>query len=157
MKHLKIAFSLLVVAVLIGLAMAPAQGHVTKKFGHLWNNHLKPRLAAAGTINDPANPIDWTRLKNVPASIADGDDEVGVSGVEMVSSQSDFSSSPYTSHSVSCPSGKIPVGGGASTSNTNAVLTWTRPNSFGWEALAVENPSTTSSWVLVVYVICATG
>jgi hypothetical protein len=34
------------------------------------------RLAeAGGTLNDPANPADWSQLKNVPADIADGDDD----------------------------------------------------------------------------------
>jgi hypothetical protein len=25
---------------------------------------------AMGTLNDPDNPVDWTRLKNVPADVA---------------------------------------------------------------------------------------
>jgi len=32
-------------------------------------------LGAGGTLNDPANPVDWTRLKNVPAGFADGTDD----------------------------------------------------------------------------------
>ena len=31
-------------------------------------------LAASGTLNDPANRLDWTQLKNVPAGFADGSD-----------------------------------------------------------------------------------
>jgi hypothetical protein len=31
-------------------------------------------LSTAGTINNAGNPVDWTRLKNVPAGIADGVD-----------------------------------------------------------------------------------
>jgi hypothetical protein len=31
-------------------------------------------LSGAGTINDAANPVDWTRLKGVPAGFADGTD-----------------------------------------------------------------------------------
>ena len=34
-------------------------------------------LAAAGTINTPTNPVDWTQLKNVPAGFADGTDDGG--------------------------------------------------------------------------------
>jgi hypothetical protein len=32
--------------------------------------------AAGGTINDPSNPVDWSRLKNVPSGFADGVDNV---------------------------------------------------------------------------------
>jgi hypothetical protein len=34
-------------------------------------------LSTPGTINQPGNPVDWTRLKNVPAGFADGDDAAG--------------------------------------------------------------------------------
>jgi hypothetical protein len=37
-------------------------------------------LRDPGTINSPDNPVDWTRLKNVPADFADGSDDVGGSG-----------------------------------------------------------------------------
>ena len=33
-----------------------------------------PDLAAPGTLNDPSNPVDWTKLKSVPAGFADGID-----------------------------------------------------------------------------------
>ncbi len=33
-------------------------------------------LTSAGTINAAGNPVDWTRLKNVPAGLADGLDDV---------------------------------------------------------------------------------
>ncbi|MBN1826712.1 MAG: hypothetical protein JW958_10625, partial [Candidatus Eisenbacteria bacterium] len=36
-------------------------------------------LSGAGTINDPSNPVDWTKLKNVPAGFADGTDDEGAS------------------------------------------------------------------------------
>jgi hypothetical protein len=32
------------------------------------------------TINDPSNPVDWVKLKSVPAGFADGTDDVGVGG-----------------------------------------------------------------------------
>jgi len=37
-------------------------------------------LSASGTINNPLNPVDWTKLKSVPAGFADGTDDVGGSG-----------------------------------------------------------------------------
>jgi hypothetical protein len=38
-------------------------------------------LNAAGTINTAANPVDWTKLKNVPAGLADGVDASGVTSI----------------------------------------------------------------------------
>jgi hypothetical protein len=34
----------------------------------------------SGTVNSPDNPVDWTRLKNVPEGLADGVDDVGGAG-----------------------------------------------------------------------------
>jgi trimeric autotransporter adhesin len=36
-------------------------------------------LQSPGTINDPSNPVDWTKLKGVPSGFADGTDDVGTS------------------------------------------------------------------------------
>jgi hypothetical protein len=73
---------LVAVGVLIGgLLLAPVSAHVNSKFGHLWKIHIKPKLAKPGSINAPKNPVDWTRLKNVPAGFADGiDDGAGGDG-----------------------------------------------------------------------------
>lgn len=38
---------------------------------------LAEGLSMSGTINNPGNPVDWTRLKNVPAGFADGTDDEG--------------------------------------------------------------------------------
>jgi hypothetical protein len=37
-------------------------------------------LDTPGTINDGGNPVDWTKLKNVPAGFADGTDDEGAGG-----------------------------------------------------------------------------
>jgi hypothetical protein len=38
-------------------------------------------LSVPGSLNDPSNPVDWTKLKSVPEDIADGDDVgTGLSG-----------------------------------------------------------------------------
>jgi len=34
-------------------------------------------LSTPGSINAPANPVDWTKLKSVPAGFADGTDDAG--------------------------------------------------------------------------------
>lgn len=33
--------------------------------------------ATAGVVNAPTNPLDWTKLKGVPTSMADGNDDIG--------------------------------------------------------------------------------
>jgi hypothetical protein len=38
---------------------------------------LDDDLWQPGTLNDPANPMEWTKLKSVPAGFADGTDDVG--------------------------------------------------------------------------------
>jgi hypothetical protein len=40
----------------------------------------KGQLGDVGTINAPGNPMDWTKLKNVPAGFADGVDDTGGGG-----------------------------------------------------------------------------
>jgi hypothetical protein len=42
--------------------------------------HIKPKLVKQGTINANKNPVNWTRLKNVPAGFADGTDDGGGGG-----------------------------------------------------------------------------
>lgn len=134
---------------LVVFSVSPASGHVTQKFGHLWNKHIKPMLATEGTINESRNPVDWTKLKGVPASIADGDDEVGaqgpagpqgpqgpegptgpqgpagpsgLSGYEVVTDTSAFDSNSPKSAGIGCSSGKRAVGGGANASNPVTAL-----------------------------------
>lgn len=70
--------ALLAVGVVIGaLMISPAGAHVTNSFSHLYNTHIKPKLANPGTINAANNPVDWTKLKGVPADFADGVDDTG--------------------------------------------------------------------------------
>lgn len=44
-------------------------------------NAFSTLLGSTGTINDSANPVDWSKLKDVPAGLADGVDNVGVGGL----------------------------------------------------------------------------
>ena len=41
---------------------------------------LDSDLMTGGVINTPSNPVDWTKLKNVPAGFADGSDASGGTG-----------------------------------------------------------------------------
>jgi hypothetical protein len=60
-----------------GLAVSPAEAHVTSSFTHPWKKHIGPKLATVGTVNSPADPVHWTKLKGVPPALANGDDAVG--------------------------------------------------------------------------------
>lgn len=62
------------------LIISPAGAHVTKSVNHLLNKHVLPIFRNAGTINEPGNPVDWTKLKRVPAGFADGVDDAGPAG-----------------------------------------------------------------------------
>ncbi len=42
--------------------------------------YTESELNTAGTLNNPANPVDWTMLKNVPADFADGIDNISIGG-----------------------------------------------------------------------------
>jgi hypothetical protein len=43
--------------------------------------YTMPQLNTPGTINSPSNPVDWTKLKGVPAGFADGTDD-GAGGAD---------------------------------------------------------------------------
>ena len=65
-----LGFGLILGSVLV----PPVTAHVNEKFGHLWGDHIKPRLSADGTVNASGNPVSWSQLKDVPAGFADGVD-----------------------------------------------------------------------------------
>ena len=79
-KLAHVVISCLLVGILGASLMGSAGAHVNSKFGHLWKEHIKPKLSKEGVVNTATNPIDWTQLKNVPAEIADGQDAVGEGG-----------------------------------------------------------------------------
>lgn len=55
-------------------------------------------LAGAGTINDPSNPVEWSRLKGVPPAFADGTDDRGAfsAGFGLLLSDETFAIDPAT-------------------------------------------------------------
>lgn len=79
-RFARVVLSYLLVGILGAALVGTAGAHVNSKFGHLWKEHIKPKLSKEGVINTATNPIDWTQLKNVPTEIADGQDEVGGGG-----------------------------------------------------------------------------
>ena len=74
------------IAVLAGVVIAaavPALGDVTKSWNHLKNKHIKPFTDGRyfkktdlqtpdGAVNESGDPVDWTRLKGVPADVVEG-------------------------------------------------------------------------------------
>ena len=66
----------LVAAALVVALWTPVGAHNDGTLAHLWN-HIKV-MGDAGTINTSTNPVQWTKLKGVPSSIADGVDNIGV-------------------------------------------------------------------------------
>jgi hypothetical protein len=57
-------------------------GHHADAFavaGHTHDDryYTEPELNTAGTINQAGNPVDWTKLKGVPAGFADAVDDTG--------------------------------------------------------------------------------
>ena len=61
-------------ACVLGVGVATGTGAAAGP-GTAWQDiwaKIKPLLSDPGTINDAQNPVDWTKLKGVPAGIADG-------------------------------------------------------------------------------------
>jgi hypothetical protein len=70
-------------AVLGAVLVGPAVASAGNGYAPIWK-FVKSKLSKAGTLNAPNNPVDFTRLKNVPAGFADGTDDVGGLGTLTV-------------------------------------------------------------------------
>lgn len=49
-------------AIMTGLLIAPVGAHVTRRFGHLWSQHIKPRVAwelVSSQVTIPANSSEF--------------------------------------------------------------------------------------------------
>jgi len=57
-----------------------ADGYALAVHNHDDRYFTESELSDPGTLNDVANPVDWTKLKNVPADFADGVVDVGGTG-----------------------------------------------------------------------------
>src|SRR5215216_3973095 len=65
------AATLVAVSVLLAGAIAGTASGGTSGWEQVWDQ-IKPLLSDPGTINNPDNPVHWTKLKGVPAGFADG-------------------------------------------------------------------------------------
>jgi hypothetical protein len=70
------AATLLLAGAVLGAAIAGPTVAVAGGFGPTWK-FVKGKLSKPGTLNRDKNPVDFTRLKNVPAGFADGVDDTG--------------------------------------------------------------------------------
>jgi hypothetical protein len=100
----------------------------------------------------PAGPVG-------PAGRTGPTGPVGVSAEELVTVDSSSNSNTVKSQSVSCPSGKKVVGGGAAVNVTSNSLAITRsfPSAglTAWTADAQETAAFAGNWKVTVYAICA--
>jgi hypothetical protein len=162
---LRIGAAVAAVAV-AALLLSPAGAHVTGSVRHLWRQHVKPKLSTPGSLNAPANPVDWTRLKGVPGDFADGVDDTGGGGggggnleMEIVTISTGLSPFDLKGETAQCPAGKVASGGGAevqgpgykSVAIDRSVPT---PSGEGWVAGAHEHGATGDDWELIVKAIC---
>jgi hypothetical protein len=83
----------------------------------------------------------------------------GLSELQVVTAQTGSDSASLKTVGIDCPSGKKAVGGGAveNASGDPIAITNTNPkgDAGGWTAQAREINSTSVSWALTVYAICA--
>ncbi len=84
------AATLVLTGVLVGAIVAgPVAANAGNGYAPIWK-FVKSKLSKAGTLNGANNPVDFTRLKNVPAGFADGVDDVGALGTFHVVNDSDI-------------------------------------------------------------------
>jgi hypothetical protein len=83
----------------------------------------------------------------------------GISGYQIVTSKSPFSSDTFKSATADCPSGKVAIGGGASGFGSIAGIAvhTSGPSADGssWTAGAQEVVSSAATWSVGAYAICA--
>jgi hypothetical protein len=69
-RRARAAALLALTLVVVGAVAGTARGG-TNSWQDIWAQ-IKPLLADPGTINNADNPVNWTKLKRVPAGLADG-------------------------------------------------------------------------------------
>jgi hypothetical protein len=149
------------------LLITPAGAHVTGSVRHLWRQHIKPKLSTPGSLNNPVNPVDWTRLKGVPGDFADGIDDTGGGGggggnheFEIVTVSSGMGVGSPKAETATCSPGKIVTGGGAEIVGPGlkqVAIDRNHPNASGeaWVGGAHKHVDPTDDWAIQVYAICA--
>ena len=111
----------LAVATGTAYALIPDPGGVIHGCYKKSNGMLRVIDAAVDTCHANETALPWSQTGPQGPAGADGvdgaDGAPGISGYEVVSSSLDVGPSTFGGHSVACPAGKVPLGGGAGISD----------------------------------------
>ena len=166
---LTLSTSALVVALLgstsLGSAVTTALPRNSVGPLQLKRNAVGPQKVAPNAIRT-AHVLDGSLLAadfkagQIPAGPKGDPGPPGASGRQVVTIQSAQDSSSVKELLVSCPQGKVALGGGASIAGLPApkgiAITQSNPNGDQrWKARAEEVVAYAASWILSAYVVCA--
>jgi hypothetical protein len=116
-------------------------------------------ITSADVRNNSLLRADFRRGQ-LPAGPAGPQGPAGVSGREQVSAESPQSSAAPKNVTVTCPTGKVVIGGGVEVSGpgrARVTVTENKPSGDNvWEAEAFEAVGTQAAWKVVVHALCAT-
>jgi hypothetical protein len=115
-------------------------------------------ITSADVRNNSLLRADFRRGQ-LPAGPAGPQGPAGVSGREQVSAESPQSSAAPKNVTVTCPTGKVVIGGGVELSGpgrARVTVTENKPSGDNaWEAEAYEAVGTQAVWKVVVHALCA--
>ena len=111
-----VRITLAAIAAFVLMAAFPAGAHVTRSFDHTWKKHIRPKtdgrypkkaaLSDPGVLNDAGNPVDWTKLKNVPPEL--GGDLATQAELDTHKASDDHDDAYYTQEQLSDSDGDNP-------------------------------------------------
>lgn len=107
-------------------------------------------LAAAGTINAGTNPLAWSKLKAVPAGIADGDDRTFVIGAGVGAGVPIDTFGGVTTVTVSCGPGDTAIGGAFTSDAGNGdVLSLVQSTNSATDTWTMKFTNTSTNAIMV--------
>jgi hypothetical protein len=117
--------------------------------GSLLPADFKPGTLPSGPAG-PAGPAGPTG----PAGPAGPTGAPGLSGVQVVTANDSVNPSSFGGVEATCPAGKVPIGGGVNTANSNFNITTSRPETGGWGGRAFNSACVALN--MTTYAVCAT-
>ena len=115
-------------------------------------------ITSADVRNNSLLRADFRRGQ-LPAGPAGPQGPAGLSGREQVSAESPQTSAAPKNVTVTCPTGKVVIGGGVELSGpgrARVTVTENKPSGDNaWEAEAFEAVATPAAWKVVVHALCA--
>ena len=164
---LAMSASALVVSVLgatpVGSAVASALprnsvGPLQLKRNAVGPQKLAPNAIRTGHVLDGSLLATDFKAGQIPAGPKGDAGSPGVSERQVVTASTTSDSNSLKSALVTCPAGKLPLGGGATTAGNvqGVALVASRPDgTAGWRAFAQEVVAQPGNWSLTAYVVCA--